>query len=91
MTPLVAAATSASPWPAALLLLGVALVFVAGYGLACWRFPFGHCRRCHGDGKRRSSSGKHFRLCRRCKGTGRRIRFGRWIYNHVVRMRREAD
>ncbi len=68
-----------------------ALLWAVVYAVACWWFPFGNCRRCKGDGKRRSKSGKHFRLCRRCKGTGRRLRAGRWIYNHVVRMRREAD
>ena len=42
-----------------------------GYLVACWLFPFGHCRRCDGSGKRPSPSGRTFRLCRRCDGTGR--------------------
>jgi hypothetical protein len=61
-----------------------------GYAFACWVFPFRACGRCHGLGKRRSPSGRTFRYCRRCKGTGARLRVGRWIYNHLTRIRKEG-
>ena len=60
------------------------------YAVACWIWPFKSCRKCGGDGKRRSPSGRAFRLCRRCDGTGRRLRAGRWIYNQLSSRRREA-
>ena len=62
-------------------LLAIAgLLWVAGYGLACWYWPYASCKKCEG-GKRRSPSGKAWRACPRCKGSGRRIRTGRrlWI------------
>ncbi len=71
-----------------LTLAGLALTL--GYGFACWIWPFRNCPRCQGTGKRRSPYGKAFRLCRRCDGTGRRLRAGRWIYNHLSRIRRDA-
>lgn len=61
-----------------------------GYAFACWVWPFKACRKCGGDGKRRSPSRKAFRLCRRCDGTGRRLRAGRWIYNRLAATRRDA-
>ncbi|RZU48862.1 hypothetical protein EV385_0591 [Krasilnikovia cinnamomea] len=63
-----------------LLLLTLA-VTTLGYGLGCWLYPFGACRRCHGTGKRRSPFGRAFGLCRRCHGDGRRLRIGRRIIN----------
>lgn len=95
MTPLTlatatATATDPSPWPGALILLGFALAALVGYALACWVFPFGHCRRCGGDGRRHSSTRKHFRLCRRCGGSGRRVRIGRRVWNYFAARRREA-
>jgi hypothetical protein len=70
----------------ALALIAVTL----GYALACWVWPFKNCPRCHGSGKKRSPSGRAFRLCRRCQGTGRRLRAGRWIYNRLSGLRREG-
>lgn len=67
-------------------LLAVALC----YALACWIWPFKACRKCDGTGKKRSPSGRAFRLCRRCDGTGRRLRAGRWIYNRLSGIRRDA-
>ena len=61
-----------------------------GYAVACWIWPFKSCRKCGGDGKKRSPSGRAFRLCRRCTGTGRRLRAGRWIYNRLSSVRRDA-
>lgn len=66
------------------------LTVTLGYAFACWVWPFKACRKCSGDGKRRSPSGRAFRLCRRCDGTGRRLRAGRWIYNQFARRHQDA-
>jgi hypothetical protein len=71
-------------------LIAPLIVLTLGYTLACWIWPFKHCPKCDGTGKRRSPSGKAFRLCRRCEGTGRRLRAGRWIYNRLSGIRRDA-
>lgn len=55
------------------------LVLVVGYVLACWLWPFAACLRCRGDGKRRSPSGRAWRICPRCGGTGARVRVGRQL------------
>lgn len=60
------------------------------YAVACWIWPFKPCPRCHGSGRRRSPSGRAFRLCRRCDGTGARLRAGRWIYNQLTRLRKDG-
>ncbi|PZS32441.1 MAG: hypothetical protein DLM59_08220 [Pseudonocardiales bacterium] len=49
---------------------------VAGYLLVCLVWPYAACRRCKGDGKRRSTSRRTWRTCRRCAGTGQRRRVG---------------
>jgi hypothetical protein len=72
--------------PLAAWLTLIAIGYAAYYALACWIYPFGHCRRCGGDGKRRSPSGRTFRLCRKCKATGRRLRTGRKVYNWLRHM-----
>ena len=66
------------------------LTVTLGYTVACWIWPFKSCPRCSGTGKKRSPSGRAFRLCRRCEGTGRRLRAGRWIYNRLSNVRRDA-
>ncbi|MFI5935769.1 hypothetical protein [Actinoplanes sp. NPDC051494] len=66
------------------------LALTLGYAVACWIWPFKNCRKCDGLGKKRSPSGRAFRLCRRCSGTGRRMRAGRWIYNHLSSIRRAS-
>jgi hypothetical protein len=67
--------------------IALASLLAAGYAayylIACALFPFGHCRRCHGTGRRPSPSGRHFRECRRCDGTGRRVRIGRRVYEYL--------
>jgi len=60
-----------------------ALVWLAGYLAACWFWPFGHCRACHGTGRRRSPSGRAFRHCRRCDASGERLRIGRHLINYL--------
>ncbi|WP_030442922.1 hypothetical protein [Actinoplanes subtropicus] len=65
-------------------LLFVFLVIVTFcYGVGCWIWPFGACRKCKGSGKRRSPFGRAFGLCRRCGGDGRRLRIGRRIINSL--------
>ncbi|WP_342751574.1 hypothetical protein [Paractinoplanes atraurantiacus] len=79
------------PHVTAAITLALALAAVTlCYAAACWIWPFKACRKCDGTGKRRSPSGRAFRLCRRCDGTGRRLRAGRWIYNHLSGIRRDA-
>jgi hypothetical protein len=70
--------------------IAAALVWAAVYALGCYVWPFANCRRCDGSGKRRSPSGRAFRLCRRCKGTGRRLRIGRRMWNAYRRTRKEG-
>jgi hypothetical protein len=67
------------------------LVALAGYALACLVWPFAACRRCHGDGKSRSPSGRTWRACKRCKGTGRRLRVGRHVVNYLRRTQADAN
>jgi hypothetical protein len=64
-------------------LILAALAWALGYLAACWIWPFGNCRRCHGTGQRRSPSGRAFRTCRRCDGGGARLRAGRHLINYV--------
>lgn len=72
------------------LLVAIAITALAVYALGCWAWPFASCRRCDGSGKRRSPSGRAFRLCPRCKGTGRRLRIGRRVWNYARRLRAEG-
>ncbi len=90
MTHLLATATG-SPVAGWLLLAGAGLLAGVVYAASCWLWPYTHCRRCHGLGRLQRDDRKVFRLCRRCDGTGRRLRAGRWLYNHVIKMRRDAN
>lgn len=49
---------------------------LAAYFAACTIWPYAHCTRCKGDGKRRAPSRRSWRPCRRCGGTGQRRRVG---------------
>jgi hypothetical protein len=77
------AATATSTAGLAGFLLIVLLIATLCYGIGCWIWPFGNCRRCHGTGTRRSPFGRAFGLCRRCGGDGRRLRIGRRIINSL--------
>ncbi len=44
-----------------LMLALAAIVWAAGYAVACAVWPFANCQRCHGNGKSRSPSGRAFR------------------------------
>ncbi|WP_433008382.1 hypothetical protein [Kribbella sp. CA-294648] len=63
----------------ALIVTGVA----AFYLLTCLVWPFGKCRRCHGEGKFKSPLGSAYRHCGRCRGSGLRLRLGRHVVNHI--------
>jgi len=69
------------------------LAFITlSYGLACFIWPFGNCRRCSGSGRRPALfGGKGFRDCRRCSGSGRRLRTGRAVWNFLHRLHGEAN
>lgn len=69
----------------------LAALWLAGYAVAVRFWPWANCRRCHGNGKSRSPSGKAFRRCPRCKGSGRRLRLGRRVLNAVSERARKAE
>jgi hypothetical protein len=75
----------------ALLATTATLAWLVGYVIACWVWPFADCAKCKGSGRKRSPSGKAFRLCRRCKGSGKRIRTGRRIFNWLQVLRKEGS
>ena len=60
---------------------GLAATALLLYLAACRWWPFAACWSCHGDGKKRSPSGRSWRSCKRCKGTGQRLRVGRRVMN----------
>lgn len=87
-----ATATSGGlPWHAWLALIGAVVIWVAGYAVACWIWPFAACRKCDGAGKHRSPTGKAWRKCRRCKGSGGRVRTGRKAFNWLKITSKEAQ
>jgi len=81
MTPL--AAATATPFPTGTV-LALALLWAAGYLLACWWWPYAPHRHCGGTGKHRSPSGRAFRSCRGCGGTGRKVRAGRRLFTSTT-------
>jgi DnaJ-class molecular chaperone len=66
------------------------IVITLCYVVACWVWPYTACRRCDGNGKHRSPSGRAWRYCRHCKGTGARLRTGRRLWNFVRRLYTEG-
>ena len=70
-----------------LLALGAGAVWAAGLYL----FPFKHCRKCGGNGRKiRKLNRGHFALCPRCAGTGRTQRPGsRLIHRAALTARTE--
>jgi hypothetical protein len=66
------------------------LVVTLCYAWLCWFKPFGHCRRCEGNGKTRRRTGRVWRRCKRCKGTGLRLRWGRRLGNACWRLYTEG-
>jgi hypothetical protein len=84
MTPLLAA-TATDTLPVGWLALA-ALLWLTGYVLACWIWPFTAHGRCNGTGKFRSPSGRAWRPCRGCGGTGRKVRAGRKLWTGTTRL-----
>jgi DnaJ-class molecular chaperone len=77
--------------PPAITLALLLITITFGYVSACIVWPFTHCRRCQGTGKRPSLFGRDtFRLCRRCHATGRQLRTGRKIWNFFHRLHGEG-
>jgi len=100
------AATSTNTPEMPVILFATFILFVAlGYALACWVKPFTHCHRCEGTGegprrwtdrlrygqrpKQRAARSRP--SCPHCRGTGLRLRIGRRAYNHLSRIRRNAQ
>lgn len=83
MIDLVVATGPDFPWGTATL---VAVLWLAGYVIACAVWPWTTCGRCEG-GKKRSPSGKAWRNCRRCGGTGKRVRVGRRLWTYASNTR----
>lgn len=73
------------------MVIAAALLWAAGYAVACWLWPFTRCSWCEGTGKRTSPSGKNWGPCRHCKGKGARIRTGRKIFNWLKVTSKEAS
>jgi hypothetical protein len=74
----------------ALTAAAITAAVVGWYALHCWVWPFKACGRCAGSGKRRSSSGKAWRVCKRCKGGGAKLRLGRKVTNFIRSRSREG-
>lgn len=75
-------------------MIGWAVAAAVGVGIwyvaACVVWPFAACRKCEGDGKFRSPSGRSWRRCRRCKGTGERVRVGRRLWTWLAARKHDA-
>lgn len=66
----------------------IALIALAAGAVAVARlylFPFRHCRRCGGTGRKHSRLNRRtYALCPRCAGTGRTMRPGARLVHHAV-------
>ncbi len=73
----------------------VTVLLIALIGFACWGvsvyvYPFRHCGRCGGTGRKPGSTRRRFDLCKRCSGTGRVQRIGsRAAHRTVLSVRSE--
>jgi hypothetical protein len=73
----------------------VTLALIALIGFACWAisvyvYPFRHCGKCGGTGRKPGSTRRRFDLCKRCSGTGRVQRIGsRTAHRTVLSVRSE--
>ncbi len=69
-------------------LLLIALATFACWAISVYLYPFRHCRRCGGPGRKKGSTRRRFDLCRRCSGTGRVQRIGsRTAHRSVLSVR----
>jgi hypothetical protein len=71
------------------------ILFLAGVTLGylgwCYVSPFARCRRCDGNGKERTRTGRAWKPCRRCHGDGARMRLGRHVVNYLRAAHRDAS
>ena len=73
----------------------VTLLLLALTAFACWAvsvyvYPFRHCGKCGGTGRKKRSTLRRFDLCKRCAGTGRVQRVGsRTAHRSVLSVRSE--
>ncbi len=71
-------------------LLLTALTALATWAVSVYVYPFRHCGRCGGTGRKKGSTRRRFDLCRRCSGTGRVQRIGsRAAHRSVLSVRSE--
>jgi len=71
-------------------LLIAGLTAFAAWAASVYLYPFRHCGRCGGTGRRKGSTRRRFDLCRRCSGTGRVQRAGsRTAHRAVLSVRSE--
>ena len=73
----------------------VTLLLITLAAFACWAvsvyiYPFRHCGKCGGTGRKHGSTRRRFDLCHRCSGTGRVQRIGsRAAHRTVLSVRSE--
>ena len=68
----------------------IALTAFACWAVSVYVYPFRHCGRCGGTGRKPGSTRRRFDLCRRCSGTGRVQRIGsRSAHRAVLSVRSE--
>jgi hypothetical protein len=60
----------------------VVILAVLVYAAACWLFPVGRHRRCHGTGRIYQPFSKtKWRRCGGCGGKGEAVRLGRAVFD----------
>jgi len=87
-TKIAAATATVHPYPEwlrVLIWLGFGFVLIVGYVIACVFWQWKPCRKCKGEGRFRSPSGKAWRHCPRCGGSRERLRIGRRVYNFYAK------
>ncbi len=75
-----------------LIAAGVFLALVGSVwyvGHCAWR-PYADCRKCNGNPRFTSASGRSWRLCRKCGGSGSRIRLGRLVWLKIKDLKKAA-
>jgi hypothetical protein len=75
---------------AASLLCPALLIVTLCYATVCAAKPFRTCRRCSGTGLRGRRRGLRSCACRRCDGAGIHIRYGRHLFNEIVRLHHDG-
>jgi hypothetical protein len=71
-------------------LLLIVLIAFACWAVSVYVYPFRHCGRCGGTGRKKGSTRRRFDLFHRCSGTGRVQRFGsRTAHRTVLSVRSE--